>query len=70
MKTFKEKLAFLFEDTQTPLGKALDIYLLIINIMTCTLFVFESIPAYEDYEAYFRILEIITATLFSIEYIL
>ena len=70
MKTFKEKLAFWFEDTQTPLGKAVDIYLLIINIMTCTLFVFESIPAYEVYEAYFRIFEIITVTLFSIEYIL
>jgi len=70
MKTFKEKLAFWFEDTQTPMGKAVDIYLLIINITACIAFVFESIPAYESYEKYFRIIEIITATLFSIEYIL
>lgn len=70
MENFKKKLAFWFEDTQTPMGKAVDIYLLLINIIACTLFVFESIPAYEDYEKYFRILEIITVTFFLVEYIL
>jgi len=70
MVTFKKKLAFWFEDTETPMGKALDIYLLIINIIACSAFVFESIPAYKTYEIYFRIIEIITVILFSIEYIL
>ena len=70
MDTFKSKLAFWFEDTETPMGKAVDIYLIIINIAACILFIFESIPAYLAYAPLFRILEIITVTLFIIEYVM
>lgn len=70
METFKSKLAFWFDDTETPMGKAVDIYLLIINIAACALVVFESIPLYQKHAYTFRILENITVTLFIIEYVL
>lgn len=70
MNSFKSKLSFWFEDTETPMGKAVDIYLIIINISACILFVFESIPAYQAHAGLFRIFEIITVTLFIMEYVL
>ncbi len=70
MDTLKSKLAYWLENTETPMGKTVEIYLIIINIAACILFIFESIPAYQAYASLFRTLEIITVTLFIIEYVI
>lgn len=68
---FRDKLRFWFDDVKTPMGKGIDIFLIIINVIACIIFVFESVPSLEEkWTTELRIVEIILVVVFAAEYIL
>ena len=66
--TTREKIRFYLADTRTPLGKAVDIAIVALNILVCILYVLETYPlGQRAMEACVR-LEMIILVFFVVEY--
>ncbi|MFC1726145.1 ion transporter [candidate division KSB1 bacterium] len=66
----KERIRFYFDDVKTPMGKGVDIFLIIVNIIACIAFVYESDPTPGEWQSALKIAEIFLTTVFAVEYIL
>ena len=66
---FRERLRFWFDDVKTPMGKGVDIFLIIVNVIACVVFVFEPVPSKEE-QSLLKIIEIVLFIIFASEYIL
>jgi voltage-gated potassium channel len=65
-----EKLRAIIEETDTPAGKAFDLFTIGVIFFSLLLFPFETVPQFEVYEDFFRLAETITIAIFTVEYLL
>ena len=71
MKKFKEKLFSIVFEADTPAGKAFDVVLLIVILLSVVMVMLESIQKVNrEYRELFRIAEWVITVLFTLEYIL
>lgn len=68
-KSFREKIHFYLIDSETSLGKSIDIFIVFLNILICLIFVIETYPISEATRRFLWNLEVITIIFFIIEYI-
>jgi voltage-gated potassium channel len=67
-QTLREKVAFYLDDTKTITGKAIDIFIISLNLFTVFMFILESY--YHDlFPKIFWTIEIATVSIFIIEYV-
>lgn len=69
-RTPRELVQFYLLDHQTPLGKSVDIALLLLNLLFVAVFIFETYPAASAYQDLLWTVEIGIALVFSVEYVL
>jgi len=68
MNSFRETIQFYLVDSKTPLGKLIDVFIIILNFVICAILVVET---YDVSEAVHRLLwntEVIIVAFFIIEY--
>ena len=68
-RTFRETIQFYLIDCKTPLGKAIDIFIILLNLVICAIFVIETYPVSEAVKSLMWNTEIIIVSFFIIEYI-
>jgi len=68
--TFRQTLQFYLIDCQTRLGKAIDIFIIFLNLLVCILFVLETYPIPEGARRLLWKTEVIVVTFFIVEYLL
>jgi voltage-gated potassium channel len=69
-KTFREHLRFLLIDCQTPLGRAIDIFILIMNLFVVFLFIIDTYVTNESVHQLIWNIELFIVCFFIIEFIL
>ncbi|MFC7046736.1 ion transporter [Halobacteriaceae archaeon GCM10025711] len=67
---FREQVQFYLLDHQTPLGKAIDVSLLVLNLVFVGVFVAQTYPVSETTAAWLWRLEVGIALVFVVEYVL
>ena len=67
-KSFREKIRFYLIDSETLLGKSIDIFIVFLNILICLIFVIETYPISEATRRFLWNLEVITIIFFIMEY--
>ncbi len=67
-RTFRETIQFYLIDCKTPLGKAIDIFIIFLNLVICTIFVIETYPVSEAVKNLMWNTEIIIVLFFIVEY--
>jgi len=70
MGSLKEKVSFYLTDQTTPLGKAVEFFLLAVNLAACTLYVIITYQSPNQLPLTLFILESAVVIIFSVEYIL
>jgi voltage-gated potassium channel len=68
-RTFRETIQFYLIDCKTPLGKAIDIFIILLNLVICAIFVIETYPVSEAVKNLMWNTEIIIVSFFIIEYV-
>lgn len=68
-KSFREKIRFYLIDSETSLGKSIDIFIVFLNILICLIFVIDTYPISEATRKFLWNLEVITIIFFIMEYI-
>ena len=68
-RTFRETLQFYLIDCKTPLGKFIDIFIILLNLVICAIFVMETYPVSETTRRLLWNTEVIIVLFFIIEYI-
>ncbi len=68
-KSFREKIRFYLIDSETSLGKLIDIFIVFLNILVCFIFVMGTYPISEATRRFLWNLEVITVIFFIVEYI-
>ncbi|HOV52442.1 MAG TPA: ion transporter [Methanothrix sp.] len=69
-KTFREVVQFYMIDFQTPLGKAIDLTIIILNLLLVAIFVINTYSLPSDLRYWLWRLEILIVAIFIIEYML
>jgi voltage-gated potassium channel len=67
--TFRETLQFYLIDCKTPLGKFIDIFIILLNLAICSIFVMETYPVSEATRRLLWNTEVIIVLFFMIEYV-
>ncbi len=67
--TFREILQFYLIDCKTPLGKVIDIAIILVNLFICAIFVAETYPLSDTTKSLLWTLELIVVCFFIVEYI-
>jgi len=67
-RTFRETIQFYLIDCKTPLGKAIDIFIILLNLIICAIFVVETYPVSEAAKRLMWNIEIIIILFFMVEY--
>lgn len=67
-RTFRETIQFYLIDCKTPLGKAIDIFIILLNLVICAIFVVETYPVSEATKRLMWNIEIIIVLFFMVEY--
>jgi len=67
---FRERVRFYLLDHRTILGKAIDVALLVLNLVFVGIFVFDTYPTASDYRVLLWDLEVAIALVFLVEYVL
>jgi voltage-gated potassium channel len=65
-----EKLRAIVEETDTPAGKAFDLFTIGMIVFSLLLFPFETVPELAVYEDFFQLVERVTIAIFTVEYLL
>jgi voltage-gated potassium channel len=68
-RTFRETIQFYLIDCKTQLGKAIDIFIILLNLVICAIFVIETYPVSEAVKNLMWNTEIIIVSFFIIEYV-
>ncbi len=69
-KTLRQTLQYYLMDSSTLLGKLIDVFILLLNIILCVIFVAETHPISEFFKSFLWNLEVITVFILIIEYFL
>jgi voltage-gated potassium channel len=67
---FRQTLHFYLIDCQTPLGKGIDIFIILLNVVVCVLFVLETYPISVHARRLLWNTEVIIVAFFIVEYVL
>lgn len=70
MENFKNRWRQIVEKTDTPAGKAFDVVVLCLIVLSLILIPLETMPQFSKYEAFFHVLDRGIITLFTAEYLL
>jgi voltage-gated potassium channel len=65
---FRETLQFYLIDCKTPLGKLIDVFIILLNLVICILFVIDTYPVSEASRTFLWRTEVIIVLFFIIEY--
>lgn len=68
-KTIREKIEFYLIDSKTNLGKTIDIIILLLNLIICTIFVIDTYTINPEIKNTLFKIEIVIVSLFIIEYL-
>ncbi len=68
-RTFRETIQFYLIDCKTPLGKAIDIFIIFLNLIICAIFVIETYPVSEATKRLLWNTEVMIVLFFIIEYV-
>jgi len=68
-RSFRETIQFYLIDCKTPLGKAIDIFIIFLNLIICAIFVIETYPVSETVKNFLWNTEIIIVFFFIAEYV-
>ena len=68
--TFKERIAYLLEDTKTFAGKSIDLFLIAINLLACVHYVVEVESQTARMHRFLHVCELVLVTIFIIEWLL
>lgn len=68
-RTFRETIQFYLIDCKTQLGKVIDIFIILLNLVICAIFVIETYPVSEAAKNLMWNTEIIIVSFFIIEYV-
>jgi len=68
-RSFRETIQFYLIDCKTPLGKAIDIFIILLNLVICAIFVIETYPVSEATKRLLWNTEIIIVFFFIAEYV-
>jgi voltage-gated potassium channel len=66
---FRETLEFYLIDCKTPLGKIIDIFIILLNLAICSIFVIETYPVSETTRRLLWHTEVIIVLFFIVEYV-
>ena len=66
---FRETLQFYLIDCKTPLGKFIDIFIILLNLAICSIFVIETYPVSEATRRLIWNIEVIIVLFFMVEYV-
>jgi len=67
-RTFRETIQFYLIDCKTTLGKAIDVFIILLNLVICAIFVIETYPVSEATRLLLWNTEIIIVLFFMVEY--
>ncbi|MAE13145.1 ion transporter [Candidatus Woesearchaeota archaeon] len=67
--SFRELIKFYMIDCKSPMGKLVDIFIILLNLIICFIFVLETYPIAESTRALLWKIEIITVIFFIVEYL-
>jgi len=67
-RTFRKTIQFYLIDCKTPLGKAIDIFIIFLNLIICAIFVIETYPVPESVKNFLWNTELIIVFFFIAEY--
>lgn len=68
--TFREKLAFYLEDIETPTGRAINLFITSIILLSCVVFVAETYPLPDTIKTILQNINTATLIFFAVEYLL
>jgi voltage-gated potassium channel len=68
-QAFRETLQFYLIDCKTPMGKFIDIFIILLNLVICTIFVMETYPVSEATRRLLWNTEVIIVLFFIVEYV-
>ena len=68
-RTFRKTIQFYLIDCKTPLGKAIDIFIIFLNLIICAIFVIETYPVPESVKNFLWNTELIIVFFFIAEYV-
>lgn len=67
--TLKERIRFYLIDCKTLPGKMIDLIIILLNLLVCTIFVIDTYPISDELRDLLWIIEVVTITIFTIEYL-
>lgn len=67
-KSLRETIQFYLIDCKTPIGKSIDIFIILLNLSVCALFVIDTYPVSQATMKLLWHIEVVTVVLFIIEY--
>lgn len=70
MASLKEKVAFYLDDYTTPAGKAIELFLLLVNLLACALYVTITYQPLDELPEEMILLEVALVSVFIVEYVL
>lgn len=70
LRTLREAIQFYMIDFQTPLGKAIDVFIIILNLLVVAIFVIETYPISDSLRFFLWRVELAAIGFFIIEYLL
>jgi voltage-gated potassium channel len=68
-RTFRKTIQFYLIDCKTPLGKAIDIFIILLNLVICAILVIETYPVSEAAKRLLWNIEIVIVLFFMVEYV-
>lgn len=68
-RAFRETLQFYLIDCETPFGKFIDIFIILLNLVICSIFVIETYPVSEAFRRILWNTEVIIVLFFIAEYV-
>ena len=68
-RSFRKTIQFYLIDCKTPLGKAIDIFIIFLNLIICAIFVIETYPVSESVKNFLWNTELIIVFFFIAEYV-
>ncbi len=68
-RAFRETLQFYLIDCETPLGRLIDIFIILLNLVICSIFVIETYPVSEAFKRILWNTEVIIVLFFIAEYV-
>jgi len=67
--SLRESIQFYLIDCKTPPGKLIDIFIILLNLIVCAIFVLETYPVSDNTRSLLWEIEVVTVSFFMVEYV-